>query len=466
MRYGINIIQQSLARNSKQWGKIINIFKRKKKDACKHNSILASARILPRDCHNISRQSLSTNALNVLYHLEKANFDALLVGGSVRDLLLGREPKDFDIATNAHPDNIKKLFRNCRLIGKRFRLAHIYFKNEIIEVATFRASSESENSQTRSDHGQLLRDNVYGTLQDDVWRRDFTVNALYYNIADFSVIDFVNGMDDIKNGIIRIIGNAHERYREDPVRMLRAIRFAAKLGFKIEPSTEAPFNELRHLLAHISHARLFDESLKLLLFGYARETFSLLQQYHLLGSLFPSTEHCLNDENLHQYAHRFISTVLENTDERIASGKSVTPAFLFASLLWFPLQQKIEELQSTGGKPYQTFEKAANTTLNEQNITTAIPRRFVITVREIWSLQYHLQQRRGKKPLKLVYHPRFRAAYDFLLLRAETAEPNLKPIADWWTDFYEANEKDRKNKINDLLKQKKRQYKMKKKHAH
>ncbi len=420
---------------------------------------------MSRDNHNISRKLLSENALKVLYHLEKANFDALLVGGSVRDLLLGREPKDFDIATNANPETIKKLFRNCRLIGRRFRLAHIYFRNEVIEVATFRTDSETENVQAISDHGQLLRDNVYGTLEEDVWRRDFTVNALYYNITDFSVIDFVNGVDDLKNGIIRIIGNASERYREDPVRMLRAIRFAAKLGFKIESSTKAPFSELRHLLAHISHARLFDESLKLLLFGYARQTFSLLQQYDLLRSLFPCTEYCLRDKDRHQGAQQFIGTVLENTDERIASGKSVTPAFLFAALLWFPLQKKIEELQINGSKPYQIFEKAASSVLNEQAITTAIPRKIAITIREIWSLQSHLQQRRGKKPLKLAHHPRFRAAYDFFLLRADTSEPHLQSIALWWTDFYDANEKDRKEMINTLLKQNKKAYRNRKKHA-
>ncbi len=205
-------------------------------------------RIVSRDEHSISRANISENALKVLYRLNKAGYEAYLVGGGVRDLLLGREPKDFDVATDASPEEVRKLFRNCRLIGRRFRLAHVHFGREIIEVATFRAAHEPESDGAVSENGMLLRDNVYGTLEEDAWRRDFTVNALYYNIRDFSVVDYTGGMADLQAGRLRIIGDPHERFREDPVRMLRAVRFAAKLGFRIDPESEAAIRELGYLM--------------------------------------------------------------------------------------------------------------------------------------------------------------------------------------------------------------------------
>ena len=239
-------------------------------------------RVYARSEHSISRSQVSENALKVLYRLKKAGFEAYLVGGCVRDLLLGREPKDFDVVTDARPDQIKKVFRNCRLVGRRFRLAHVQFGRDIIEVATFRGSVE-ENSEHRflNEEGRLLRDNQYGNIEEDVWRRDFTVNSLYYNIKDFSVIDYVGGMEDHLSGTLRLIGDPETRFREDPVRMLRAVRFAVKLGFNLHPDSEKPIAGLADLLNNIPPARLFDETLKLFLSGYALQTFEMLRHYDL-----------------------------------------------------------------------------------------------------------------------------------------------------------------------------------------
>ncbi|MGB5591837.1 MAG: polynucleotide adenylyltransferase PcnB, partial [Gammaproteobacteria bacterium] len=248
--------------------------------------------MVPRPDHNVSRSQISKNALRVLYRLKDAGYKAFLVGGGVRDLLLGREPKDFDIVTDALPDQVRSLFRNSRLIGRRFRLAHVHFGREIIEVATFRAAQDADvedlDRQTDSG-GRILRDNVYGDIDEDVWRRDFTCNALYYNIADFSIWDYAGGVQDIEAGTMRLLGEPEARYREDPVRMLRAVRFAAKLGFRIDPASEAPLLELGELLAEVPAARLFDESIKLFLSGHAVQSYELLRRYNLFQHLFPAT---------------------------------------------------------------------------------------------------------------------------------------------------------------------------------
>ena len=412
--------------------------------------------IIQRSEHGISRANISDNALKVLYRLKDAGYAGYLVGGGVRDLLLGREPKDFDVATDAHPEDVKALFRNCRLVGRRFRLAHVFFGRETIEVATFRATLDAGESEERDDiqsedeegevdagerlieDGRILRDNVYGTIDQDAWRRDFTINALYYNISDFSLVDYAGGLEDLRHGVLRLIGDPLARYREDPVRMLRAVRFAAKLGFRIDPQAEAPLPELGHLLREISSARLFDEVLKLFHGGASLQTFELLRHYRLFEHLFPLTEQALAHEE-GGFPVTFVANALRNTDERINSGKSVTPAFLFAALLWEPVRERAAQYQASEGMPVlPALQLAGADVIAEQAAHTAIPKRFSIPVREIWALQPRFEQRAGKRVLRLLSHPRFRAAYDFFCLRARSGEA-LVEECEWWTRLQEAS---------------------------
>jgi len=382
----------------------------------------------------------------VLYRLKGAGYDGYLVGGGVRDMLLGREPKDFDIATNARPEEVKKLFRNCLLIGRRFRLAHVRFDNEIIEVATFRAQGDgASDEEARTEAGRILRDNVYGTLEEDAWRRDFTVNALYYNIQDFSVVDFAGGMADLRSGMLRLMGQPQQRYREDPVRMLRAVRFAAKLGFRIDPESESPIFELGHLLADIPPARLFDEILKLFLGGCAVQSFELLRHYGLFAYLFPQTEACLSEEQ-EGFPHTLLIRALQNTDSRITEGKPVTPAFLYAALLWEPLRQAIAKLEASGMGEIQALQEAAQTVESQQLAHTSLPKRFAVPMREIWTLQARLKRITGLRPLRLLEHPRFRAAYDFMLLRQEAGE-DIRELCQWWTEFQGLDENERLKRV-------------------
>ncbi len=361
----------------------------------------------------------------------------------MRDLLLGREPKDFDVATDARPEQVYRLFRNCRLIGRRFRLAHVQFGQEIIEVATFRArGADGEDSDgptvERAEDGRILRDNVYGTIEEDAWRRDFTINALYYDIANFAVLDYVGGMADLQAGLIRLIGDPAQHYHEDPVRLLRAVRFAAKLGFRIDPATEAPLRQLGHLLEKIPPARLFDEILKLFLGGCAVQTFELLRHYRLFGWLFPATERCLNHQQRH-YPKTLLTQALASTDQRLGEGQPVSPAFLFAAVLWEPLREQMNRLQAEGLDEHEALQAAADPVIQAQLRHTALPRRYSLPMREIWELQPRLAVITGKRPLRLFAHPRFRAAYDFLLLRAETDEQAAE-LADWWTRFLTLDE--------------------------
>jgi len=386
----------------------------------------------------------------VLYGLKEAGYQSCLVGGGVRDLLLGREPKDFDVATDAHPEEIKQLFRSCRLIGRRFRLAHVRFGREIIEVATFRAGHDPDShgdDGSLNEEGRILRDNVYGTIEEDAFRRDFTINALYYNIADFSVVDYVGGLQDLKSGTLRLIGDPEQRYREDPVRMLRAVRFAAKLGFRIHPDSEAPIFELGHLLREVPAARLFEEILKLFLAGCALNTFELLRHYDLFRHLFPLTEEALAHED-QGFPLVLVSKALENTDARLAEDKPVTPAFLYAALLWEPVRQRAEALQADGATPLEAVQIAGNQVTAEQVQYTSLPKRFSFPMREIWMLQPRLERRRGKAPYRTLEHPRFRAAYDFLLLRAGCGEAPQE-LADWWTDFQQLNPREREQLVEE-----------------
>ncbi len=387
-----------------------------------------------------------------MYRLKNAGYQAYLVGGGVRDMLLGREPKDFDIATDAQPEQVKDLFRNCRLIGRRFRLAHILFGRDIIEVATFRAQANDESAVDGGievqENGRILRDNVFGTLEEDAWRRDFTINALYYNIEDHSVADHTGGMVDIEAGLLRVIGDPEQRFREDPVRMLRAVRFAAKIGFRIDPESEAKIYELGHLLRDIPAARLFDEVLKLFLGGYALQTFELLRHYDLFEYLFPLTEASLAQEEEH-FPHILVALALANTDSRIEQNKPVTPAFLYAALLWEPVRQEWLKRQAEGVSQQQALTQAAQIVLAQQLAATSLPRRFSTPMQEIWAMQPRLSKRAGKRAYRLFEHPRFRAAYDFLLLCAEAGEAD-KEVAEWWTRFQEVDEEERKAMISKL----------------
>lgn len=390
--------------------------------------------IIPRSDHNVSRASISPNALKVLYRLKDAGYQAHLVGGGVRDLLLGREPKDFDIATDAHPEEVRELFRNCRLIGRRFRLAHVMFGREIIEVATFRAFQDAGKDSTGQHvdaDGRIVRDNAYGTIEEDAFRRDFTVNALYYNIADFSIIDYTGGAADIEAGKLRLIGDPETRYREDPVRMLRAVRFATKLGFRLETRTEALVSRLAPLLADIPPARLFDEMLKLFMGGAALANFEMLRHYNLFAQMFPFTERSLAHEENH-FPLTLISRGMANTDARVEQDKPVTPAFLFAILLWEPVRERAARLEAEGQQPAQALQHASSQVIAEQAAIMATPRRFSLPMREIWMLQLRLELKGGRRSQRVLAHPRFRAAYDFLLLRCESGEVPGE-IGAWWT---------------------------------
>lgn len=399
--------------------------------------------IIGRDHHTISRKNISRNALKVLYKLNDAGFAAYLVGGGVRDLLLERRPKDFDIATDATPEQVKRLFRNSRLIGRRFRLAHVFFGRDIIEVATFRGPNV-EDAKT-SDQGMILRDNVYGTLEEDAWRRDFSINALYYNIADFSVVDYTGGVPDIKKKTLRIIGEPDQRFREDPVRMLRAVRFAAKLDFDIEKRCEKSIDKLGGLLEDISSARLFDESTKLFLSGHGVESFQELRHYDLFYTLYPEIDERLND---HPEFEKFIEVAMQNSDRRIANNRPVTPAFLIAVLLWPEVKLQADGHGAQGGAYLQALQQEGDHALHNQQKRTAAPRRFTAQAREIWVVQQRLIMQR--QPYKLFEHPRFRAAYDFLLLRAESGESELQELVDWWTRFQEVDSEARKAMVNKL----------------
>ncbi len=406
-------------------------------------------RIIPRAEHNISRGNIASSAVKVLYTLKDAGFQAFLVGGGVRDMLLGREPKDFDVATDAHPEQVKELFRGCRLIGRRFRLAHVRVGRDIIEVATFRATGDDlEGDIVKSEEGRILRDNVYGTIEQDAWRRDFTVNALYYNIRDFSVVDYTGGMEDLKAGVMRLIGDPERRYNEDPVRMLRAVRFAAKLGFRIHPSSETPIFKLAEHLGDIPPARLFEEVLKLFLGGSAVECYAMLRRYGLFKHLFPDADAALAKEE-EGFPHVFVGRALANTDDRIMQDKPVTPAFLFAALLWEPLRALAAQYQADGADEIQALMDASTEVLRRQAASVAIPKRFTLTMREIWFMQPRLTRLQGRRPAKLLSHPRFRAAYDFLTLRAEAGEP-VADIAEWWTRFQTLPENEKETAMRGL----------------
>ncbi len=435
------------------------------RDSQTHSNAELKLNIIPRQEHCISRKDISDNALKVLYRLNKSGYQAYLVGGGVRDLLLKKQPKDFDIATNATPDEVRQLFRNCRLVGRRFRLAHILFGRDVIEVATFRGHHQTEQEQKtpeqentekkdksarQSDDGMLLRDNVYGFIDEDAERRDFTVNALYYSIDDFTVRDYTDGVKDLQAGIIRLIGDPETRYREDPVRMLRAARFAAKLDMRIEETTAAPIPALAHLLGDVPAARLFEESLKLLQSGYGWKTYRLLSDFNLFSPLFPILDRDLG-ESRNAKCTQIIEKVLKSTDARIAKNLRINPAFLFSVMLWYPLEARAEErVIERGLNYYDAFMAAANDILDEQIKTIAIPRRFTAMIREIWLLQLRLISRSGTRAYKLLEQQKFRAAFDFLEIRGEIEGGQLKELATWWEHF-QFEDKEKRHQMVQLI---------------
>ncbi len=387
--------------------------------------------IVSREQHIISRRNISPNALRVLYKLREGGYAAYLVGGAVRDLLLGGHPKDFDVATDAHPDQVRSLFRNCRLIGRRFRLAHVHYGQEIIEVATFRGSADDGSGARELVDGRIVRDNVYGSIEEDAVRRDFTINALYYAVEDFSVRDYVGGYRDVQDRVLRLIGDPERRFREDPVRMLRAARFAAKLGFVIEPKALAAMGKLKQLIADAPPARLFDESLKLFLAGHALQSFRMLREYDLLNTLLPNfTSAMLRDPSTLQ----MIEAALRSTDERIRDGKTVTPAFLFAALLWPALQEAMARRAARGDN--EDWLGASQDVITAQIARNALPKRISLPMQEIWLLQPRLDARQRKRSSRLLGHPRIRAAFDFLALRA-LADAELRGTVTFWSALYD-----------------------------
>ncbi|MBQ0711664.1 MAG: polynucleotide adenylyltransferase PcnB [Porticoccus sp.] len=403
--------------------------------------------------HPLSPKQISAGARKVVEQLSSDGYEAFLVGGCVRDLMLGLKPKDFDVATDATPEQVNQLFKRSRIIGRRFQIVHVRMGPEIIEVTTFRAhhtdKKSSGNDSRRSSKGLLLRDNIFGSINEDASRRDFTMNALYYHPQDNSIYDYADGLPDIEQRLIHIIGNPADRYREDPVRMLRAVRFAAKLGFQIEDNTEAAITKVHQLLADIPSARLFDEVLKLLMHGHALSTFRLLRQYQLFGILFPATEAALaNDPG---YYLTFVEQALTNTDIRIRGDKRVTPAFLFAALLWPALKEQEKVFSQGDASPIYALHQAAGEVTTRQCQRVAIPRRFTLPMREIWELQLRLPRRAGSQAFRLMENKRFRAGYDFLLLREDAGEIE-SGLGDWWTQFQDADE-DKRQTMADSVQQ-------------
>lgn len=412
--------------------------------------------------HKIDKDLLSNGALKTTEGLQKAGFEAFIVGGAVRDLLLNRRPKDFDIATDATPEQVNRVFRRSRIIGRRFRLVHVMFGDETLEVSTFRGSHLSENSDDANaqvnDSGRILRDNVFGSIEEDAIRRDFTANALYYNPATEEILDFHNGVADIKAGILRMIGDPATRYAEDPVRMLRAVRLSAKLGLKIDKVTEAPIAELADLLQDVPPSRLFDEMLKLFLSGHAIESINVLRKQNLHHGLLPMLDVVLEQP----LGERFVMLAMQNTDDRIMSGKSANPSFLFASLLWHEVLAAWEQFQAEGNHLIPALHLAMNEVIDFQAEKLAIHNRFTATMKEIWAMQPRFEHRTGKRPFGLLEHPRYRAAYDFLLLRCESGEIDSE-LGEWWTAFANAAPDERTDMLQADTSPKKRRKRPRKK---
>ena len=384
---------------------------------------------------SIEESAISINASKVISRLQDHGFQAYLVGGCIRDLLLRKTPKDFDIATDAHPEEVRELFRNSRIIGKRFRIVHVRFGREIIEVTTFRGPHADEYDENHSDSGMTLNDNVYGTFEEDVFRRDFTMNAIYYEPQGKEIIDLANGTADIESQIIRTIGDPTGRLREDPVRMLRAIRFQAKLEFGLESDLQSSIRSLGYLIQDVPPARLFEEVLKLFLSGYGTAAFDAMLENDIYGWLFPDSKRSMENNATEE----LVRLALTSTDQRIAKKMPVTPAFIYAAILWYPFVDEQQRLEQEGEITYAAAHEAANNVISKQQLFTSIPKRFSGPMRDIWFLQSRLPSRFGQKPDRTMEHKRFRAAYDFLLLREQAGE-KTEQLGEWWTEYQEATE--------------------------
>jgi len=382
--------------------------------------------------HGIDPQLVSPNAIRVTQTLQEAGFKAFIVGGAVRDLLLAVKPKDFDVATNATPEQVKQLFRRAFIIGRRFQIVHVMFGQELIEVTTFRGASA--DSAPKDEHGRVLRDNTFGEQHEDAVRRDFTINAMYYDPATQTVLDYHGGIADIRAKTLRIIGVPEARYREDPVRMLRVVRFAAKLSFTIDAATSAPIAVMAPLINNVPAARVFDEMLKLLMSGHALACLQQLRKEGLHHGLLPLLDVVLEQP----LGEKFVTLALANTDARVKQGKPVSPGFLFASLLWHQVLEKWHAYQAAGEYPIPALHLAADDVLNAQTEKLALQRKIASDMRDIWAMQPRFERRVGKAPYKLLEHLRLRAGYDFLLLRCASGEIDAE-LGQWWTDFMQAD---------------------------
>jgi len=382
--------------------------------------------------HGIRRERISPGSRRVCETLQESGYKAFVVGGAVRDLIIGHHPKDFDVATNATPDEVRRCFRRARIIGRRFQIVHVHQGPEVIEVTTFRGQLGAD---TKTDaHGRVLHDNVFGSQAEDAARRDFTANALYYDPSSETILDYHHGVADIKQKTLRVIGEPKKRYREDPVRMLRAVRLAAKLGLIIDPAAREPIRAMAGLLENVPAARLFDEMLKLLTSGYAVKCITQLREEGLHHGLLPLLDVILEQPK----GERFVMLALDNTDQRVRAGKPISPGFLFATLLWHEVLAQWEKIKAQGELPIPALYAAMDEVLDSQAEKLAITRRIAGDIKEIWALQPRFESRAGKRPYGLLEHPRFRAAYDFLLLRAEAGEIGSEP-AVWWTAFQNAD---------------------------
>ncbi|AGF47110.1 poly(A) polymerase [Candidatus Kinetoplastibacterium desouzaii TCC079E] len=412
----------------------------------------SSPRIIKKNKHNICIDTISPNAIKICRTLNKEGFSAYIVGGAIRDLMTGIKPKDFDIATNAKPEQVKALFRRAYIIGKRFKIVHVKFGQELIEISTFRSSSLEKD-----EHGRILKDNSFGTQEEDVARRDFTINSLYYNPINEEIIDFYNGIKDLRNRNVKIIGNPEERYREDPVRMLRAVRFASKINGTIEEQSSNGINKLKDLIKNVPQARLFDETIKILTCGNALDCLKKLNSKKLLDNLLPSLPKTLEDQS----SISFLGLALSNTDSRISKDKNISPSFLLAVILWNPIKILYKKLLEEENNPFIAMMKASENILEEQDNILKIYKKITIDARDIWLMQIKFESKNIKNAYKLIEHAKFKAAYDFLQIRYLSKEFDNKPMVQWWNDFYISDETTRKT----MIKEKQKRYRKKSKNS-
>jgi len=413
------------------------------------NTVPVKERRIGASAHSIKPSMMSPLAVSVVDQLLDAGYQAYIVGGCIRDALLGKEPKDFDVATSATPEQVKRIFRRSRIIGRRFRIVHVQDRREIIEVTTFRGSHKDSNTPHASQNtqGVLLRDNVYGTLEEDAVRRDFTCNSLYYDIDSHDIVDFMGGVKDLKNGVLRTIGNPAERFKEDPVRMMRALRFQAKLGLKLDSASKKQLNKQMPMIKEVSAARMFDEIIKLLMHSEACTAFKLMNETGLFAQLFPWSAEIANSRKADQANYKkLLEIAMQGTEERMQLGKRVSPFYLYATLLWPAVEQEFEAQLENKQPPSRAMEIAGSKVIDMHSPIVSIAKRFTLSMRDTWYLQTQLSRRDGNRAQRLFEHPRFRAAYDFILMREEAGE-DLGGLGKWWTDYQAANEDQRSKMV-------------------